>query len=154
MISNENQNFSVDKTIKDFKTEMSSLTNLTSLDNLAISLNEQFELHIINQTPDSEFVNDIGKKILACKKNINVRSKRLHNSLYMIFSYLLNSDEQQQKMTLMDKLYNFLKLMNLPDCENLRDGNLKDYLTELNSLQETLIDVQDLSTKLTDKNHN
>lgn len=152
MCSQGSQKFTIDQTIIDLKTGIANQSNLTSLDNLAICLNEQFENHIINSTPNSEFINEISRKVLASKKNIFVKIKWFFNSLYMCFSYLLNSEDESKKNIVLERIYNFLKSIELPDYENLIDIQVKDYLHELNSLQDTLVYVQDLSNKLTSKN--
>lgn len=137
--------------ILNFQNQFESFGALKILDNLAISLTEEFEMYKLQKPTtdktvnESEFLQAISAKVLAAKKKLTKDMRVFHNTVYKIFSFLLRSEDEEQKFLSVQQIFDWLRNFKIPLNDSELDLQLKNYFDDLSCLNNSMSHVKVLA---------
>lgn len=134
--------------ILNFQNQFESFGTLQILDNLAISLTEEFEMFKLQRpTTDStvneaEFIQAISAKVLSSKKKLIKDMRVFHNTVYKIFSFQLRSEDEEQKFQSVQQIFDWLRNFKIPINDSEIDVQLKSYFDDLSNLNNSMNSIK------------
>lgn len=138
--------------IDTFKNLFEGIANVKSFDEMIMSITENYETS--NQlSQQSNFIGTVNNVVYGAKKNFLKDLRGLHNTLYKSFSFLLRSEDEEQKSFFLQALYGWLRTFKITDNgDKGDDSQIKDYFGELNVVKSSLRDVKTLADEMADTN--
>ena len=134
--------------ILNFQNQFESFGTLQILDNLAISLTEEFEMFKLQRPTtdqtvnEAEFIQAISAKVLASKKKLIKDMRVFHNTVYKIFSFQLRSEDEEQKFQSVQQIFDWLRNFKIPLNDSEIDVQLKSYFDDLSNLNNSMNSIK------------
>ena len=138
--------------LDNFKSLFETITNSQTLDEMVMSITENYDNCVNSQNLD-DFGIQMSNIVNVTKKRYTKDLKSLHNSLYKSFSFLLRSEDEDQKSLYLQSLYGWLRTFKISESTgNADDSQIKHYFEELSDVKESLREVKTLADEMADTN--